>query len=100
MTPAAPPASAPSAPDPDLQAMADDELQRALTLSWRELAKVTPWGDTFDGVSPAGREVQVERHYLWAGAPGGDVLCEVAVFVNPPLYDQGARASRRVARPA
>lgn len=86
-------------PDPDLQAMADDELTRALTLSWRELAKVTPWGDTFDGVSPAGRQVQVERAYLWAGDPGGDVLCEVAVYVAAPLYDRAARANRRVYRP-
>ena len=85
--------------DPDLQAMADDELARALTLSWRELSKVTPWGDTFDGVSPAGREVQVERSYIWAAEPGGDVLCEVNVYVNPPLYDRGAKASRRIAQP-
>ena len=85
-----------AAPDPDLQAMADDELVRAMTLSWRELAKVTPWGDTFEGVSPAGRQVQVERSYLWAAEPGGEVLCEVVVYVNAPLYDRGAKASRRV----
>ena len=85
-------------PDPDLQAMADDELTRAATLSWRELSKVTPWGDSFEGLSPAGREVQVERSYLWADAPGGDVLCEVAVFVNEPLREHGARASRVIAR--
>ena len=41
--------------DPDLLAMAEDELSRAVTLSWREASKVTPWGDTFDGISPAGR---------------------------------------------
>ena len=87
-----------AAADPDLQAMADDELARALTLSWRELAKGTPWGDTFDGVSPAGRQVQVERSYLWAGEPGGDVLCEVVVYVCAPLYEGGARASRRAVR--
>ena len=87
------------AADPDLAAMAQDELARALTLSWRELSKITPWGDTFEGVSPAGRQVQVERSYLWAAEPGGDVLCEVAVYVNTPLYDQGARAAQRVPRP-
>lgn len=85
--------------DPDLQTMADDELARAVTLSWRDLAKVAPWGDTFEGLSPAGRQVQVERSYVWAGDPGGDILCEVVVYVNAPLYDQGARAGRRVPRP-
>ena len=85
--------------DPDLEAMAQDELARALTLSWRELSKVTPWGDVFDGVSPAGRDVQVERNYVWAAGAGGDVLCEVAVYVNAPLNDAGARVSRVVRRP-
>ena len=86
-----------AAPDADLQVMAEDELARALTLSWRELSKVTPWGDTFEGVSPAGCEVQVKRNYLWAGEAGGAVLCEVVVYVNAPLYDHGARASRIIA---
>ncbi len=85
--------------DPDLAAMAHDELERACSLSWRELSKVTPWGDTFEGISPAGREVQVERNYLWAAAPGGDVLCEVRVYVNAALYDAGEQASRTVVRP-
>ena len=79
--------------------MAEDELARAGSLSWRELSKVTPWGDTFDGISPAGRDVQVERNYLWADEPGGDVLCEVRVYVNTALYDQGETVSRRVRRP-
>jgi hypothetical protein len=59
----------------DLAAMAADELERALTLRWRELAAITPWGDAYDGFSPAGRQVTVERSYLWADADGGDILC-------------------------
>ena len=86
--------------DPDLLAFAEDELGRALTLSWRELSKITPWGDTFDGLSPAGREVQVERNYIWAAEEGGDILCEVAVFGGPSRYDQGARVSRLIKKPA
>ena len=86
-------------PDPDLAAMAHDELERACSLSWRELSKVTPWGDTFEGISPAGREVQVERNYLWAGEPGGEVLCEVRVYVNTALYDAGEQAARTVSKP-
>ena len=57
--------------DPDFAAMARDELGRALTLSWRELASITPWGDSFEGVSPAGREVIVARSYIWRGEAGG-----------------------------
>ena len=83
----------------DLEAMARDELGRALTLSWRELAKVTPWGDAFDGFTPAGRQVTVERSYLWAAAPGGDILCEVAVYGGPSRWEEGARVSRVVRRP-
>lgn len=42
--------------DPDLQAMAEDELARALSLTWRALSKVAPWGDSFEGISrPDGR---------------------------------------------
>lgn len=76
--------------------MAADELDRALTLRWRELAKVTPWGDTFDAFAPSGRPVMVERSYLWAGEPGGDILAEVVVYPNAVLYDEGARLSRRI----
>lgn len=79
--------------DDDLAEMAGDELARAVTLSWRDLAKVVPWGDTYEGVSPSGRFVKVERNYLWATDEGGDILCEVAVFPNEVLYDQGVRTS-------
>ncbi|RYF90945.1 MAG: hypothetical protein EON95_15960 [Caulobacteraceae bacterium] len=85
--------------DPDLLAFAEDELTRALTLSWRELSKITPWGDTFEGLSPGGREVEVERNYIWAAGEGGDILCEVAVFGGPTRYDQGARVSRLIKKP-
>ena len=75
--------------DPDLEAMAQDELSRAMTLTWRDLNKVIPWGDTFEGISPAGRNVEVERNYLWVDEIGGDILCEVAVYGGPSRYDQG-----------
>ena len=78
--------------------MARDELSRALSLTWRDLAKITPWGDAFDGVSPAGRDVTVETAYLWAEQPGGDILCEVVVYGGPSRYDNGARAQALIAR--
>jgi hypothetical protein len=78
----------------DLAEMAEDELRRALTLSWREARKVTPWGDSYDGFSPAGRQVTIERNYLWADAEGGDILCEIVVYGGDSRYDQGARVSR------
>ena len=40
--------------DADLEAMARDELSRAITLRWQELRAIVPWGDTFEGFTPAG----------------------------------------------
>ena len=80
----------------DLAALADDELGRALTLSWRELERIVPWGDAYDGFTPAGRQVTVERSYLWAERAGGDILCEVAVYGGPSRWDEGVRQSRLI----
>jgi len=77
----------------DLAEMARDELERALTLTWRELARVLPWGDAYEGFTPAGRQVTVERSYLWATEPGGDILCEVMVYGGPSRWDEGVRTS-------
>ena len=82
----------------DLAAMAHDELERALTLRWRDLAALVPWGDAFDGFTPAGRQVTVERSYLWADVAGGDILCEVMVYGGPSRWDEGARAARTIRR--
>ena len=82
----------------DLAAMADDELARALSLSWPELSGVIPWGDSFEGITPAGRQVMVERSYIWAEKPGGDILCEVVVYGGPSRYEEGARAGAVIAR--
>ena len=84
----------------DLAAMAEDELDRALTLRWRDLAAVAPWGDAYDGFTPAGRQVTVERSYLWAEAAGGDILCEVFVYGGPSRWDEGARATRLIRKTA
>ncbi len=86
------------ADDADLKAMAEDELRRALELSWRDLSKITPWGDDFEGISPAGRNVVVERAYVWKAEEGGDIQCEVRVYVNTALYDQGAAVNAVVPR--
>lgn len=63
--------------DQDLTDLAADELAQALSLSWRELSKVTPWGDTYEALAPGGDEVEVERNYLWFKDAGGDVMVEV-----------------------
>jgi len=84
--------------DPDLEAMAQDELSRGMTLTWRDLSKVIPWGDTFEGISPGGRNVEVERSYLWATDTGGDILCEVVVYGGASRYDQGARVRGLISR--
>jgi len=85
--------------DPDLLAMAEDELRQALRLAWRDLSKIAPWGDRFDGISPGGRDVEVERSYLWAGDVGGDILCEVVVSGGPSRYEHGAKVSAVIAGP-
>ncbi len=78
--------------------MARDELSRALTLPWRDLARILPWGDSFEGISPAHRDVIVERAYLWEGEAGGDILCEVTVYGGPSRFHHGEKASAIIAR--
>ena len=81
----------------DLAEAAQDELDRACTLHWRELAKHTPWGDTFEGFTPLGRAVCFERSYLWEGHPGGDIRVEVHVY-EPKDYEAGVRLTRSIKR--
>lgn len=82
----------------DLEPAAQDELERACTLGWRDLSRLTPWGDTFEGFSPGGREVCFERNYLWEGESGGDIRVEVAVY-PPQDYEAGVRLKRLIRRP-
>jgi hypothetical protein len=82
----------------DLAAMARDELARAITLRWSDLARVLPWGDAFEGFTPAGRQVTVERSYLWLDEAGGDILCEVQVYGGPSRWDEGAKVTRIIRR--
>lgn len=83
----------------DLEATAAEEIERALDLSWAALAKHIPWGDSYVGLSPGGREVEIARSYIWADQPGGDILCEVTVYAGETRYDHGARVSRMIRRP-
>ena len=39
------------APD-EMTAMATEELNAACSLSWPELKRITPWGDSFEGFAP------------------------------------------------
>ena len=81
----------------DLAAAAEDELARALTLGWKALSKVTPWGDTFEGFSPDGRDVCFERAYMWEAEAGGDIRVEVTVY-EPQAYEKGVRRVRSILR--
>lgn len=81
----------------DLEHAANEELDRALTLGWRQLSTLTPWGDTYEGFSPGGREVCFERSYLWEGEQGGDIRVEVTVY-EPRSYEQGVRLNRSIRR--
>ncbi|HXA40723.1 MAG TPA: hypothetical protein VNW53_17120 [Phenylobacterium sp.] len=81
----------------DLEAAAHEELDRALSLGWPQLARHTPWGDTFEGFTPGGREVCFERSYLWEGDPGGDIRVEVMVY-EPKAYEDGVKLTREIRR--
>ena len=71
--------------DDELSAMAIEELDIACALPWPDMTSVTPWGDTYAGFAPSGREVEIERRYLWAHEPEGAIVVEVEV------RDVGAR---------
>lgn len=81
----------------DLEDAAREELDRACTLGWKQLAGHTPWGDTFEGFTPAGREVCFERSYLWDGEPGGNIRVEVTVY-EARAYEEGVSLHRSIAR--
>ena len=83
--------------EPDLTAAAQEELARACDLSWRELTKVVPWGDTYEGFTPGGYTAQFERNYLWANAAQGDILVEVVVYLGQRQED-GVKLSRVIGR--
>ena len=71
--------------DDELSAMAIEELDIACALPWPDMRKMTSGGDSFTGFAPSGREVEIERRYLWAHEPEGSVAVEVEV------RDVGAR---------
>jgi hypothetical protein len=82
----------------DLAEAASEEMGRACELGWRDLAQVTPWGDTYEGFTPAGRTAQFERNYLWAAEPRGDICVEVVVY-QPEAHEQGVKLTRLIRRP-
>ena len=81
----------------DLAAAAEEELQRACTLGWKDLARHAPWGDTFEGFTPEGRDVCFERAYMWEHEAGGDIRVEVTVY-EPRSYEDGVRLTRLISK--
>ena len=81
----------------DLREAAEEELERACEIGWRELVKVTPWGDIYEGFTPAGRSAQFERNYLWKDDAGQDICVEVTVF-QPEAYEKGVKLTRVLTR--
>ena len=63
----------------ELTTMAQEELTAACALTWPELKRITPWGDSYEGFAPSGRTVEIERRYLWAVDPKGAIVVEVEV---------------------
>jgi len=85
--------------DPELEAAAAEELTQAVRLKWAELAKLVPYGDTYEGFGPAGGALEFERNYIWRDLPGGDILCEVTAYRGASRYDRGAKASQVIEKP-
>jgi hypothetical protein len=83
----------------DLDILAAEELAQAASMQWSQLAPLIPWGDTYEGISPANLTVQLSRNYLWAAEPGGDILCEVRVYLDEAHYDYGAKRSTLIRHP-
>ena len=81
----------------DMEAAAREEIDRACDLGWRQLAGVTPWGDTYEGFTPQGRAVCFERSYLWEGEQSGDIRVEVTVY-EPRSYEEGVTLTRSIRR--
>ena len=84
-------------PQLDLTEAAQEELERACSLGRRDMAACTPWGDTYEGMAPSGRAVEIERRYLWAHEPAGAVIVEVEV--RDPAQQTGAEARAVIAPP-
>ena len=76
----------------ELTQMAQEELNSACSLTWPELTRITPWGDSYEGFAPSGRTVEVERRYLWAVEPEGGVIVEVEVRDRAARTGAEARA--------
>jgi hypothetical protein len=85
--------------DPELEAAAEEELALAGALTWRALADLVPWGDSYEGFGPAGGTLVFERGYIWNSEPGGDILCEVTAYRGASRYDRGVRKTRLIAKP-
>ena len=85
--------------DPVLAAAAAEELASASAVDWAALSRVTPWGDAYEGFAADGSAVTFERAYVWAQAVGGDILCEVTVFLGPADYEGGAQIACLIFRP-
>ncbi|MFJ6025053.1 hypothetical protein ACIQC9_10725 [Brevundimonas sp. NPDC092305] len=81
----------------ELSEMANEELDAACAMPWPEIKAITPWGDSFTGFAPSGREVEVERRYLWAHEPEGAVAVEVEV--RDPASRTGAEAKALIRPP-
>lgn len=83
----------------ELSEMALEELDAACSLHFAELRKITPWGDVYDAMAPSGREVEVERRYLWDnGIVGGAIVVEVEV--RDPMLQTGAEARAVISAPS
>ena len=69
----------------ELTRMAEEEMDLARRLSWKEMLRVTPWSDTYVALSGAGLEVEMQRTYLWADDTKSAIRVEIiARSKHPP----------------
>lgn len=83
--------------DDELSVVAIEELDAACALPWPDMKTITPWGDSFTGFAPSGREVEIERRYLWAHEPEGAIAVEIEVRLVGAR--QGAEAKALITAP-
>ncbi len=81
----------------DLEAAAHEELERACTLGWAQLAGTPPGATPSRASRPAAAASVLSAATCGEGEQGGDIRVEITVY-EPRSYEEGVRLSRSIRR--